>query len=140
MGNSKAGGRYNANTRAAALTLQGCIAPDDPVERGGTTDGRICNNEVRIVDPATGAVLGIGQDSEILTRGPEVMIGYTDPEETAKAFDRDGFFRTGDLGSVDGEGYITISGRKKDLIIRGGCRGAPRRPQGDRPCMRAIAC
>jgi acyl-CoA synthetase (AMP-forming)/AMP-acid ligase II len=97
-----------------------------PAERGATTDGLIVNHEVRIVDAATGAVLPPGCEGEVVTRGPEVMLGYTDPDETAAAFDPDGFFRTGDLGSVDPDGYLTISGRKKDLIIRGGENLSPR--------------
>ncbi len=102
------------------------LPPDQPAERGATTDGLICNHEVRIVDPVTGVDLPAGREGEILTRGPEVMLGYTKPEHNADAFDADGYFRTGDLGCVDPDGYITITGRKKDLIIRGGENISPK--------------
>ncbi len=92
--------------------------PDDPA-RAAQTDGRIVDYAVRIVDDA-GNDLPDGQEGEILARGPAMMIGYTDPAETAKAIDAQGFFRTGDLGVRDAAGAITVTGRKKDLIIRGG--------------------
>lgn len=99
---------------------------DDPIELGATTDGRIVNHDVRIVDAVTGVPVADGMDGEILTRGPEVMLGYTDPEETETAFDPDGYFRTGDLGFRSHGDFLTISGRKKDLIIRGGENISPR--------------
>lgn len=92
--------------------------PDDPA-RAAQTDGRIVDYAVRIVDEA-GHDLPDGREGEILARGPAMMIGYTDPAETAKAIDAQGFFRTGDLGMRDAAGAITVTGRKKDLIIRGG--------------------
>lgn len=92
--------------------------PDDPA-RAAQTDGRIVDYAVRIVDDA-GNDLPDGQEGEILARGPAMMIGYTDPAETAKAIDAQGFFCTGDLGVRDAAGAITVTGRKKDLIIRGG--------------------
>jgi len=109
-----------------APTVSLGVARGDPPELGAETDGAVFNHEVRIVDPIDGTVLPPGQDGEILTRGPELMLGYTKPEFTAEAFDADGFFRTGDLGFVDARGYITISGRKKDLIIRGGENISPK--------------
>lgn len=96
------------------------------VDRAATTDGFIYNHEVKIVDPVDGSPVGPGCEGEILTRGPEVMLGYTDPAETDAAFDEEGYFRTGDLGVVDADGFITISGRKKDLIIRGGENISPK--------------
>lgn len=96
------------------------------LDRGGTTDGLVVNHEVRVVDPSTGENCPAGRPGEIVTRGPEVMLGYTDPEATAAAFDRDGFFHTGDLGFLTADGYLTISGRKKDLIIRGGENISPK--------------
>ncbi|XVN49008.1 AMP-binding protein (plasmid) [Novosphingobium rhizosphaerae] len=92
--------------------------PDNP-ERASQTDGRIVDYTVRIVDDA-GKDLGDGQEGEILARGPAMMIGYADPAQTAAAIDAQGFFRTGDLGVRDADGAITVTGRKKDLIIRGG--------------------
>lgn len=103
-----------------APTITAGVAPGDPDELGATTDGCILNHEVKIVDPETGAVLPDGQEGEILTRGPELMLGYTEWKDTLDAFDEEGYFRTGDLGFISHERYITISGRKKDLIIRGG--------------------
>jgi len=97
------------------------VRKGDPLELGAFTDGCVYNHEVRIVHETTGAILREpGMVGEILIRGPEVMLGYTNPEHDANAFDEEGFFRTGDLGSLTQDGYITISGRKKDLIIRGG--------------------
>lgn len=110
--------RVYGSSEAPTVSLG--IASGDSYERGANTDGCIYNHEVRIVDIATGVRLGVGEQGEILTRGPEVMLGYTDPGQSAEAFDADGFFRTGDLGSADSEHYITVSGRLKDIIIRGG--------------------
>jgi acyl-CoA synthetase (AMP-forming)/AMP-acid ligase II len=92
--------------------------PDRP-DLAASTDGRIVDYAVRIVDDA-GADMPDGREGEILARGPAMMLGYTDPVQTALAIDPQGYFRTGDLGVRDGDGAITITGRKKDLIIRGG--------------------
>jgi len=95
-------------------------------ERGAVTDGQVVNNDVRIADPLTGAALPHGVSGEILVRGPEVMLGYRRAEDTADAFDAEGYFRTGDLGCVSPDGFITVTGRKKDLIIRGGENLSPK--------------
>lgn len=116
--------RVYGSSEAPTVSLG--VAAGDPVERGATTDGFIFNHEVQIVDAVTGAALQAGQDGEIVTRGPEVMLGYTDPRHTEEAFDADGYFHTGDLGYVDGDGYITVTGRKKDIIIRGGENISPK--------------
>jgi len=92
---------------------------------GVSTDGRIVNNEVVIWDEQAGQAADDGVEGEIFVKGPEVMMGYTDPQQTAEAFTDDGFFRTGDLGVRRG-GTITITGRKKDLIVRGGENISPR--------------
>lgn len=84
-----------------------------------TTDGRIHDWEVKIVDEA-GLALPPGQEGEVLARGPALFRGYTKRAADDAAFDDQGYFRTGDLGVVDARGIITITGRKKDLIIRGG--------------------
>lgn len=84
-----------------------------------TTDGRVADYEVRIVDE-DGKVLTQGEEGEICVRGPAMLLGYGDPEATAASFDADGFFATGDLGRLTAEGAIVITGRKKDLINRGG--------------------
>jgi cyclohexanecarboxylate-CoA ligase len=83
------------------------------------TDGYIVGHEVKIVD-SEGHALPVGREGEILTYGPEVMLGYLHEQDNEAAFDRDGFFRTGDLGTIRPDGAMIITGRKKDLIIRGG--------------------
>ncbi|MFM5929789.1 MAG: AMP-binding protein [Novosphingobium sp.] len=84
-----------------------------------TTDGQIVDYQVRIVDDQD-RDLADGEEGEILARGPGMMLGYADQQQTAEAITSDGFFRTGDLGVRTANGAITITGRKKDLIIRGG--------------------
>lgn len=84
-----------------------------------TTDGAIVDYEVRVVDHEDHD-LADGQEGEILARGPGMMLGYADEAQTREAITADGYFRTGDLGVRTPEGAITITGRKKDLIIRGG--------------------
>ncbi|MHB8682424.1 MAG: AMP-binding enzyme, partial [Acidimicrobiales bacterium] len=61
-----------------------------------------------------------GEPGEILSRGPDLCVGYTDPALTASSFDKEGWFSTGDIGVVDEDGWMTIVDRKKDVIIRGG--------------------
>lgn len=92
--------------------------PDDP-HLAATTDGAVVDYQVRIVDGDDND-LPAGQEGEILARGPGMMMGYADQAQTAEAITADGYFRTGDLGVLSPEGAITITGRKKDLIIRGG--------------------
>jgi acyl-CoA synthetase (AMP-forming)/AMP-acid ligase II len=92
--------------------------PDDP-HLAATTDGAVIDYQVRIVDGDDRDV-AVGQEGEILARGPGMMMGYADQAQTAEAITPDGYFRTGDLGVLSAEGAITITGRKKDLIIRGG--------------------
>jgi acyl-CoA synthetase (AMP-forming)/AMP-acid ligase II len=60
------------------------------------------------------------EDGEIVSRGPDLCLGYLDPDLTAKAFDDDGWYHTGDVGVLDADGYLTITDRKADVIIRGG--------------------
>ncbi|GIT25625.1 MAG: hypothetical protein CM1200mP41_16690 [Gammaproteobacteria bacterium] len=77
--------------------------------------------EASIRDPETDAILPIGQVGEICARGYGVMLGYHDrPEATAQAIDEHGWLHTGDLGTMDSRGVIRITGRIKDMIIRGG--------------------
>ncbi len=84
-----------------------------------TTDGEVVDYAVRIVDHDDNN-LPPGSEGEILARGPAMLLGYADEAQTSEAITPDGFFRTGDLGVLDANGAITITGRKKDLIIRGG--------------------
>ena len=67
-----------------------------------------------------GVEFKLTEDGEILSRGPDLCLGYTDPELTAKAFNGDGWYHTGDVGVIDEDGYLTITDRKADVIIRGG--------------------
>ncbi|MFC9659590.1 AMP-binding protein [Nocardia sp. NPDC127606] len=67
-----------------------------------------------------GVQIRLAEDGEILSRGPDLCLGYTDPELTAAAFDADGWYHTGDIGILDDDGYLTIIDRKSDMIIRGG--------------------
>ncbi len=101
---------------------------DDAVEKRVSTVGRVHPHaEIKIVDPARGEVVPRGAPGELCTRGYCVMLGYWDDEAaTAKAIDRAGWMHTGDLASMDGEGYVKIVGRIKDMIIRGGDNVYPR--------------
>jgi fatty-acyl-CoA synthase len=101
---------------------------DDPFDKRVGTVGRVHPHvEVRIADPETGVTLARGVDGEVQTRGYSVMRGYWDePDKTAAAIDADGWMHTGDLGVMDDEGYVAITGRIKDLIIRGGENISPR--------------
>jgi len=101
---------------------------DDPLERRVGTVGRVHPHvEVKVVDPATGACLPRGEAGELCTRAYSVMLGYWgEPEKTADAIDRAGWMHTGDLATMDDEGYLRIVGRSKDMIIRGGENVYPR--------------
>ena len=113
-------------TETAPLSTQTSV--DDPVEKRVTTVGRVHPHvEVKIVDPATGATVPRGTPGEQCTRGYSVMLGYwEDPDATAKAIDADGWMHSGDLAVMDNEGYVSIVGRIKDMIIRGGENIYPR--------------
>ncbi|HLL30210.1 MAG TPA: malonyl-CoA synthase [Allosphingosinicella sp.] len=87
--------------------------------------------EIRIADPATGAERPRGEVGSIEIRGPNVCKGYWRmPDKTAEAFREDGFFISGDLGFVDGAGYVRIVGREKDLVITGGLNVYPAEVEG----------
>ncbi len=101
--------------------------PDDSLERRVSTVGRIHPHvEVKIVDEA-GRVVAPGEKGELMTRGYSVMIGYWgDEDKTAEAIDPAGWMHTGDLATLDGDGYCRIVGRLKDMVIRGGENIYPR--------------
>src|SRR5262249_5193234 len=100
-------------------TISTCL-PDDPPERCITTEGRpIGAAEIRLVDDHEHPV-GTEVEGEVLARGPECCLGYLDPALNAEAFTPDGWLRTGDLGVLDAQGFLRITGRKKDIIIRKG--------------------
>jgi acyl-CoA synthetase (AMP-forming)/AMP-acid ligase II len=93
---------------------------DDPADRRHRTDGRPAPGvELRLVD-SDGADVPPGTPGEILSRGPDLCLGYTDPALTAAAFDGEGWYRSGDIGVLDEQGFLTITDRVKDIIIRGG--------------------
>jgi fatty-acyl-CoA synthase len=97
-------------------------SPDDSPEDKANTAGRpLPQVEVAIRDPVTGETVPTGQPGEICARGYQAMLGYFDmPERTAETIDAEGWVRTGDLGILDDRGYLRVTGRIKDMIIRGG--------------------
>jgi fatty-acyl-CoA synthase len=101
---------------------------DDPIEKRVSTVGQIHPHvEVKIVDPATNAVVPAGQPGELLTRGYSVMLGYWNNEQaTHNAIDTARWMHTGDLATMDEDGYVNIVGRLKDMVIRGGENIYPR--------------
>ena len=93
---------------------------DDPLDKQLHTEGRaIIGSEMRFVDD-DGNDVAPGEDGEICTRGPELFMGYLDASLNAAAFLPGGWYRTGDIGRLDEGGYLLITDRKKDIIIRGG--------------------
>ncbi len=100
----------------------------DDIDRKVSTVGRVHPHvEVKIADPDTGETLQRGESGELLTRGYSVMVGYwNDPDRTEEAIDADAWMHTGDLATMDDEGYVNIVGRIKDMIIRGGENVYPR--------------
>ncbi|MEQ0565812.1 AMP-binding protein [Amycolatopsis sp. NEAU-NG30] len=101
---------------------------DDSVERRVSTVGRVGPHlEVKVVDPETGLTVPRGEPGELCTRGYSVMLGYWEqPDKTAEAIDAARWMHTGDLAIMDGDGYLNITGRIKDMVIRGGENLYPR--------------
>ncbi len=101
---------------------------NDSIERRVSTVGRVGPHlEVKVVDPATGLTVPRGEPGELCTRGYSVMLGYWEqPEKTAEVIDMARWMHTGDLGVMDPEGYVNITGRIKDMVIRGGENIYPR--------------
>ncbi len=112
-------------TETSPVSFQTSV--DDPLERRVSTVGRVQPHlEVKIVDEG-GRIVPRGMPGELCTRGYSVMIGYwNDPEKTAEAVDEEGWMHTGDLATIDDEGYCNIVGRIKDMVIRGGENVYPR--------------
>jgi fatty-acyl-CoA synthase len=102
--------------------------PEDSIAHRTETVGRVHPHvEVRIADPATGETLERSATGELCTRGYSVMRGYwNDPARTAEAIDADGWMHTGDLAVMADDGYVSIVGRIKDMVIRGGENIYPR--------------
>ena len=101
---------------------------DDSVERRVATVGRAGPHlEVKVIDPATGLTVARGTPGELCTRGYSVMLGYwNQPDKTGEAIDAARWMHTGDLAVMDGDGYLSITGRIKDMVIRGGENIYPR--------------
>jgi fatty-acyl-CoA synthase len=101
---------------------------EDDLERRVSTVGTVMPHvEVQIVDPESGRTVPTGTPGELCTRGYSVMLGYWDaPEQTAEAVDAAGWMHTGDLATMDDDGYVAIVGRIKDMVIRGGENIYPR--------------
>jgi acyl-CoA synthetase (AMP-forming)/AMP-acid ligase II len=103
----------------------GCVSlvlpGDDPNDRYHTVGRPVAQTDMKVVDPATGETVASDVDGELCTRGYFVMNGYFDnPDATAATIDADGWLHTGDLAAMDSRGYCRITGRLKDMIIRGG--------------------
>ena len=113
-------------TEASPVITQ--TTTDDPIQLRVTTVGKVLpHTEVKIVNPETGATVFVGEQGELCTRGYHVMKGYyNDAEATRGVIDADGWLHTGDLSVLDENGYFKITGRAKDIIIRGGENIAPR--------------
>ncbi len=104
-------------TEAPILTM---ASWDDPDDKLASTEGRAMPGvELRVVG-FDGSIRGPGEEGELRAKAPQMMRGYLDESLEVDAFDDDGYFRTGDLGVIDAEGYVTITGRLKDIIIRHG--------------------
>ncbi len=112
-------------TETSPITTQ--TATDDPLEERVSTVGRVHPHaEAKIVGP-DGETLLLGEQGEYCSRGYAVMLGYwDDPQKTAEAIDEDGWMHSGDLATMDAKGYVRITGRIKDMIIRGGENIYPR--------------
>src|SRR6185503_17410340 len=110
---------YGQTEASPVITQTRC---DDPLELRVETVGRpLPGVEVKLIDPATGRELGDDEQGELCARGHGVMLGYyKNPEATAAAIDSDGWLHTGDLALRRSNGYYSITGRIKDLVIRGG--------------------
>jgi fatty-acyl-CoA synthase len=104
------------------------MRPDDsPADKANTLGPVLPQTEIKVIDPGTGETVPHGVSGELCTRGYLVMLEYFDmPEKTAETIDAEGWLHTGDLVSMDERGYTTITGRLKDMIIRGGENIYPR--------------
>ena len=100
----------------------------DTIERRVSTVGRVHPHvEIKIIDPESGETMERGQDGEFCTRGYSIMLGYwNDPQRTEESIDAEGWMHSGDLATMDADGYVNIVGRIKDMIIRGGENIYPR--------------
>jgi acyl-CoA synthetase (AMP-forming)/AMP-acid ligase II len=104
-------------TEAPIVCMATCSDPDDKL---ADTEGRATPGVTFKVVALDGTTVGPGTEGELRVKGPQVMRGYLDSTLDADAFDEEGFFRTGDLGVIDEDGYVVVTGRLKDVIIRYG--------------------
>ncbi|WP_280434135.1 AMP-binding protein [Nocardia carnea] len=113
-------------TETSPVSIQ--TRADDSIDQRTATVGRVGPHlEIKIIDPVSGRTLPRGEPGEVCTRGYSVMLGYwEDPEKTAEAVDAARWMHTGDLGIMDDHGYVAITGRIKDMVIRGGENIYPR--------------
>jgi fatty-acyl-CoA synthase len=116
---------YGQTEASPAITLM--KLDDSPEDKAETLGPVLPQTEMKVVDPETGATVPIGEAGELCTRGYLVMLGYFEmPDKTAEAIDSEGWLHTGDLVTMDDRGYTKITGRLKDMIIRGGENIYPR--------------
>ncbi len=111
--------------------MHGCMSQttitDSPLDQATTVGRPLPELEVRLVDPETGLVVPLGQQGEICCRGYQNMLGYYEmPEATAATIDADGWLHMGDLATMDDRGFLKVTGRLKDMVIRGGVNIYPR--------------
>ncbi len=109
----------------------GCLSatrPDDSFEVKSATVGKpMAHLDVKLIDPASGEVVAVGQRGELCYRGFPIMLGYYQmPEQTAETIDGEGWLHSGDLATINAQGYLNIVGRLKDMVIRGGENLFPR--------------
>jgi acyl-CoA synthetase (AMP-forming)/AMP-acid ligase II len=104
-------------TEAPILTMGSALDPDDKL---ATTEGRAMPGVLLRTVSFDGEVVGSGVEGELVAKAPQLMRGYADASLDADAFDDEGWFRTGDLGVIDSDGFVRITGRVKDVIIRKG--------------------
>lgn len=122
-------------TEASPVTHCNPIRGD---RRNGTIGLPFPSTDARVIDSQTGATVAVGETGELEVRGPQVMAGYWHrPEETAAVL-RDGWLRTGDIATMDGDGFFTIVDRAKDLIIVGGINVYPREVEDVLMCHAAV--
>jgi fatty-acyl-CoA synthase len=107
------------------------LPDDDPEDKSSTVGPPLPHLEARVVDPARGSAVPIGEVGELQVRGLGVMAGYfEEPEQTAAAIDGDGWLHTGDLVTMDDRGYLQITGRVKEMIVTGGVNVYPAEIEG----------
>ena len=114
---------YGLSETSSFFTGFPCDTPREVV-RNGSLGRLLPGNELRVVDPESGRVLGPGEDGELIVRGPTLMEHYVG-RTRAECFDRDGFFHTGDLGSYDEHGNVSFCGRRSEMIKTAGANVSP---------------